>query len=136
MPPAAGARRRMHPAHQATRNMQEATRRGSGANSAFPGVASEQLVTRGEPTQSSGAKAGSAAGAEVARGRGGSRRSGRIEDRGSPRWRRGGGRLAALLGAVLGATFVLMLSAHLVGPSGRGAARLRGLTLVLCDRSA
>ena len=107
--------------------MQEATRRGSGANSAFPGIASEQLVTRGEPAQSSGAKAGAAAGAEAARSRGGSRRPGRDADTGSPRWRRGGGRLVALLGAVLGATFVLMLSSHLVGPGGRGAALLRGL---------
>lgn len=86
-------------------------------------------MTRGEPAQSSGAKAGAAAGAEAARSRGGSRRSGRDADGGSPRWRRGGGRLAALLGAVLGATFVLMLSSHLVGPGGRGAALLRGLAL-------
>ena len=109
--------------------MQEATRRGSVATAAFLGIAAEQLVTRGEPAQSSGAKAGAGAGAEASRSRGGFRRSGRDADGGSPRWRRGGGRLAALLGAVLGATFVLMLSSHVVGPGGRGAALLRGFAL-------
>ena len=111
--------------------MQEATRRGSGASSA-PGTATEQLVTRGEPAQPSGAAAGGAPGAEPVRGRGGARRAGREADGAPPRWRRGGGRLAALMGAVLGATFVLMLSSHLVGPGGGGAALLRGLAIIPC----
>lgn len=100
-------------AHGARHSMQEATWR-----SAYPGAAAEQLVNRSEgPSCFASRAATSQAGAEQPRSRVGMRR-GHDGERPPGGWRRGGGRLAALMCAVLGTTLVLMGSSHLVARGG------------------
>jgi len=115
--------------------MQEAMRRG-----AYPGAALEQASADGgagkhnhaQPLAARlGSHAGSADGAAL-RGRAWSRRSRegagyaelpRYGERAPARWRRGGGRLALLLCAVLGTTAMLVAGSRGGVPAGTGALR-------------
>jgi len=115
--------------------MQEAMRRG-----AYPGAALEQASADGgagkhnhaQPLAARlGSHAGSADGAAL-RGRAWSRRSRegagyaelpRFGERAPARWRRGGGRLALLLCAVLGTTAMLVAGSRVGVPAGTGALR-------------